>query len=398
MRYTTAVISIALIVCGLAEATTYIVQPDSTGDFPTIQLAIAGASDGDVVALADGTFTGEGNRDIDFLGRAITVRSLSGDAEACIVDCEGSEAAPHRGFLFTSGEGAGSYLEAVTVAHAWTNGQGGAIYCDEPASPTVLSCRFVENVASSGGGMYGGESSAVAGCLFLGNEATRGGGMADARSGTIADCEFIDNSATYGGAIYIRSDCSPSIETCVFRDNVASHSGGALHIELHSNPFVTHSIFDGNTSNIGGAVEISIECAPTFTNCTFWKNSSAYTGVISSYEYCVVTLENSIIAYSQIGGAVSCSDSYAILACCDVFGNSGGDWVGCLDGQLGVKGNFAQDPMFCEPQVGDFTIDEMSPCAPDQNDCGVLIGAQGVGCAAVAREDASWGTIKALHR
>jgi hypothetical protein len=41
----------------------------------TIQSAIdAAAIDGDTVIVAPGTYTGPGNRDIDFLGKAITVR------------------------------------------------------------------------------------------------------------------------------------------------------------------------------------------------------------------------------------------------------------------------------------------------------------------------------------
>ncbi len=48
--------------------------------------------------VADGIYTGEGNRDIDFLGKAITVRSENGP-ESCIIDCQGSEADPHRGLL-----------------------------------------------------------------------------------------------------------------------------------------------------------------------------------------------------------------------------------------------------------------------------------------------------------
>ena len=54
------------------------VEPDSTGDAPTIRAAIDSASTGDIVELADGTFTGSGNRQIEFLGKAITVKSASG--------------------------------------------------------------------------------------------------------------------------------------------------------------------------------------------------------------------------------------------------------------------------------------------------------------------------------
>jgi len=43
-------------------------------DYPTIQAAVNAAVDGDEVIVAPGTYTGEGNRDIDFLGKAITVR------------------------------------------------------------------------------------------------------------------------------------------------------------------------------------------------------------------------------------------------------------------------------------------------------------------------------------
>ena len=42
--------------------------------------------------IADGTYTGEGNRDIEFKGKAITVRSASGP-ESCIIDSEGNRVA-----------------------------------------------------------------------------------------------------------------------------------------------------------------------------------------------------------------------------------------------------------------------------------------------------------------
>ena len=52
------------------------VQPGGGGEYPTIQAAINAATDGEVVELADGTYIGPGNRDLDFLGKGITVRSV----------------------------------------------------------------------------------------------------------------------------------------------------------------------------------------------------------------------------------------------------------------------------------------------------------------------------------
>ncbi|MCP4679609.1 MAG: hypothetical protein GY854_29775, partial [Deltaproteobacteria bacterium] len=70
---------------------------------PTIQEGINAAATGDTVLIADGTYTGEGNRDISFGGKAITVTSVNG-AESTIIDCEYSG----RGFIFDNGEGQGS--------------------------------------------------------------------------------------------------------------------------------------------------------------------------------------------------------------------------------------------------------------------------------------------------
>ncbi|MBK7772372.1 MAG: DUF1565 domain-containing protein [bacterium] len=47
--------------------------------FATIQHAITASADGDSVMLADGEYSGSGNRDIDMLGKAIRVASISMD-------------------------------------------------------------------------------------------------------------------------------------------------------------------------------------------------------------------------------------------------------------------------------------------------------------------------------
>ena len=43
----------------------------------TIQAAIDAASGGDTVMVSDGTYTDEGNRDLDFKGKAITVLKMA---------------------------------------------------------------------------------------------------------------------------------------------------------------------------------------------------------------------------------------------------------------------------------------------------------------------------------
>ena len=57
---------LSVLVCLLSSAAfaaTYTVNPSGTGDFPTIQAAIDGVVEGDIIELTDGIFTGDDNRD-----------------------------------------------------------------------------------------------------------------------------------------------------------------------------------------------------------------------------------------------------------------------------------------------------------------------------------------------
>ena len=83
----------------------------------TIQAGIDSASPGDVVIVADGTHTGPGNRDLDFLGKAITVRSASGNPTLCIIECQSLG----RGFHFRRGETSDSVVQGFTIRGGLTN-------------------------------------------------------------------------------------------------------------------------------------------------------------------------------------------------------------------------------------------------------------------------------------
>lgn len=61
-----------------------------------------------------------------------------------------------------------------------------------------------------------------------------------------------------------------------------------------------------------------------------------------------------------------------------------------------VEANILDDPWFCDPHVGDYTVHEKSACNGAAHDGGV-IGAYGVGCG-VPVEQGTWGSIKAKYR
>lgn len=87
------------------------------------------------------------------------------------------------------------------------------------------------------------------------------------------------------------------------------------------------------------------------------------------------------MASSSSGVGVNVDESSsASIVCTDIHGNAGGDWVGYIAEFLGQDGNICEDPLFCDPEGGDFTLAAGSPCLPGFNpDCGIM-GAHGLGC------------------
>jgi len=139
---------------------------------------------------------------------------------------------------------------------------------------------------------------------------------------------------------------------------------------------------------------LSLDFAPGLTLSSVTRSSAVAlagaplgAGISISYLYHdSVVLGNSMLVLGQGGEALywdgTGSGGSIELTCCDVYGNEGGDWVGHIADQYGIRGNISLPPLFCgdanpaEP----YTLRSDSPCAPGFNpDCG-LIGAWPVGC------------------
>jgi len=375
-------------------------------DSSTIQAGINGAVNGDTVMLADGIYTGVGNRYIDYYGKAIRVISESGNPDNCIIDCQKAGC----GFLFHSGEGHGSVLEGVTIK----NGQfdwGGGIDCWDYSSPTLVNVSFLENTATWGGGIRCWNSSPILiNVTFSKNSANAGGGYYGQNSSpTLINVTFSENTAIWGGGMYCDSNpiltkvtfsnnhaewggglfsdgISASLTNCIFSSNHGS-SGGAIE-SWNSSLTLSECVFSENTAQEGGAMLCWDSSHLHLNKCTFYGNSTTSSwGGIFSGDNSSVFLVNSIVAFTRAGGTVGCDGlSSATLSYCDVYGNVGGDWVACIAGQDTIAGNISCNPKFCYPDTGDFYLGGNSCCVGagcdslGNPDSSIDIGAFGVGC------------------
>ena len=141
-------LSLLLFFISAAHATIRHVRPDGTGEYATIRAAIAACLPGDVVELSDGIYTGADNRNLSFLGKAITVRSAGDDPRSCVIDCQNAS----TGFTFVSGETASSVLRGITVQNGEAS-SGGALSFSG-ASPRIEKCVFRNSHAAYGGALY----------------------------------------------------------------------------------------------------------------------------------------------------------------------------------------------------------------------------------------------------
>jgi len=289
-------------------------------EYSTIQAAINAASNGDVVIVAPGTYTGDGNRDIDFLGKAITVRSTDPNdpciVVATIIDCNGSQYDPNRGFYFHNGESSNSILDGFTITKGYgpygSDGQnisipvGGGIYCYY-SSPTIKNCIITGNNTTydpnHGNGPGGGIScvysnASIINCKIIGNTVGYGygGGIYGYHSNiSITNCVISGNSATQGCGIYFESG-APVIYGCSINNNSSIAGGrGSLYFKGGASPTITNCLITANTAYPGGICCWLGGGGATISNCTIVNNTPApWGGAIYWASPATVTVTNCI--------------------------------------------------------------------------------------------------------
>ena len=259
------------------------------GQYDNIQSAIDDANDYETIVVTIGTYTGTGNRDIDFGGKVITLRSIDPNnfdiVAETIIDCQGSTSDAHRGFNFHSGEDANSIINGLTI----TNGGGGirgSIYCYN-SGPTIKNCIITNNIMKDhGSGIYCGYDSnaIITNCLITSNTfdpVGYGGGIYCYRSSPIiTNCIITNNSAVghgrHGGGICCwgadqNSGSNPIVANCIVSGNSAGHRGGGLYAYWSSPTFVNCTVI-GNKALEGGGIGSFRESNPFVVNCIVRDN------------------------------------------------------------------------------------------------------------------------------
>ncbi len=282
-------------------------------DYATIQVAVAAAVSGDLIELADGTYSGSGNHDV-VVRKSLTIKSAGGDCEACVIDCR------HEGRALLLSRTGTTEVKLILSGLTLKNGSvgvgadGGALKCEAGTRLVIENCCLTHNQAGGrggalfaagvvegrgsgfrdndsdgpGGAVYLLSLSAFEHCEFSGNRSGQDAGGAVACSGRGSDfssCIFTQNLAvTSGGALWAATLIAypPVFRSCRFESNKnLCGEGGAVSLQdVSGETCFDQCVFNDNNSNGGGGAVGLKRATARFTGCNFLNNSGQVGGAL----------------------------------------------------------------------------------------------------------------------
>ena len=233
--------------CGsLTGATLYVATTgdDTNGNgsqvapYSTIQKAVDSASNGDAILVLPGTYAGSGNREINTLGKLITIQSSDGPL-LTIVDCGNKQA-----FIANSGETQDTIIDGFSITNGYVSSgrdwSGLGIIHMENCAYTIRNCIFYDNSAVA---TYSTTSMAI---IYKHS--------GDSEAGLVENCLFYNNSISdirwtsfgggFGGLAIGNSGggINPlDVNFCTFADNTLNNSGGITMIS-YSGGTISNSV------------------------------------------------------------------------------------------------------------------------------------------------------------
>jgi len=223
----------------------------------TIQAAIDSATTPyDIVGLPNGSYSGIGNMDLEFRGKAIMVTSIGGPAQCCI-DPQGEGG----GFWIHENEDSRSVLHGVSVVNGRLPYAGVGIFIS--SAPTIINCHIADCESYYETGIDGGYGAGV----YV-------GGNAALNRLVISNC----TAELSAGGVYCESGASPNISNCLIIENKVTGQtedvgAGAV---FRGNAVTENTTFldNGSASSSGNGVHVD-NGDPVFRNCIIWGEETS---------------------------------------------------------------------------------------------------------------------------
>ena len=184
--------------------------------------------------------------------------------------------------------------------------------------------------------------------------------MHNTSSPKLINCRFSGNSAQSGGGMR-NGFCSPLLTNCTFIGNSATHNGGGIDNQSWAGPVITNCVFGGNSAGDRGGGIYSTRSWVRLSNCSFGGNLADSGGAVSSHKSSV-RLTNSILSGDGAADGpeiVVEQDSTVVITYSCIHGGQAAVYDPC-EGLVWGEGNIDADPLFADPNDGDYHLKSQS--------------------------------------
>lgn len=372
--YKTISLFSAFLLFSLLVSSQNIVVPS---DYNNIQSAVNAAVDFDTITVLPGTYSGDGNINIDLLGKKIYLRSQDGP-ENTIIDCQQLD----RAFYLHLYEDSTTVIDGFSIINGESGNDleyGGGLRLFW-SSPLIINCIIDNCHSERGGAMRIQNSHAILrNCVISNNRANDFAGiwLRDANV-LIENTLFDGNIGGCQSAIAIHSYGTATIKNCKFVNNeTAPYCGATIDVFYGSNlDMINCEIRD----NEGDALSISNGSHVTVHNCLIANNNGP--GVYVTNPGGSIDFQNTNILFNSEEG-MTVGNTELNMRNCIIYGNEleeiylwssyhtptisysliEGRTTGGIVGIIDWQGeNYDEDPIFRDLDEHEYFLVKESPC------------------------------------
>jgi len=244
----------------------------------------------------------------------------------------------------------------ITRGYGSSGGGGGVYWANFAVGAIVRNCLITGNYGYQGGGIRanvssGGRVPAFQRCVVSNNTSSyRAGGFYADGNVQFEDCIFRDNYAPQGGCAYIGGNNTATLSRCVFDRNSTVEFGAAMYADFGCNVVIENTLFTRNFNSNATNMIYAYNADLRMDNCTFSKNeNNSILGAIESD----VIVRGSIV-WGNVGG-MGILPGFVVRNCILQ------DFDGTAPPTATVVKVSNQDPLFVNPNDGNFRLNQNSP-------------------------------------
>tara|TARA_B100000029_G_scaffold183606_1_gene181158 strand:+ start:486 stop:1796 length:1311 start_codon:yes stop_codon:yes gene_type:complete len=337
-----------LLIISLLIGSVYADIIDIPGDYPTIQEGLDVAVDGDTVYVQAGTYYENiiwpSINGIKLIGEDRNSTIINGNQSGSVVAFENIV-----GPISTE-----TLISTLTITNGYGNDLNGGGISLIGVSPRITDITIISNHSYNGGGICMVSSFPEINNTSISDNSAinEGGGITMVQSSPrLTDVNILNNYAAYGAGITISTHSDPRLENVEIKGNESANIGGGIYLNDNIPEFLFYNIIihQNSAQNNGGGIWGRYSNGKII-NSVITNNIAEYQGGGMYFQDQMnIDIKNSIIINNTLSNYIFIDSEIHIS-------------YSLFDTIFPGVGNINGNPLFTDPENGDYMLEDDSPC------------------------------------